>query len=154
MFPLSSDLLLLICSALGYLQKQHLCCLRSILVAHMHFNLTWQGVRRKQWLGRLALCNSSYKRWRKDKIKSEIYKCFPFWQTQLQTFLSLKCMKSINPKQSNIFNSVKYWETQSLWKMLPITVLFYCRIYILWRIFNKKVGMLCSLFACLKVNIH
>lgn len=138
MFPLSSYLFLLICLALDGLRMQHLCHLCSILVAHMHFSLSWQGVQYKRWSGCLALYNRSYKRLGKNKIKSEIYKCFPFWEIQLQTFLSLKCMKTINPKQNKIFNCVKYWESQSLWKMLPITVLCFITGYIFYEGFSIR----------------
>lgn len=75
---------------------------------------------------------------RENKIKSEIYKCFPIWQIQLQTFLSLKCMKSINPKQNNIFNCVKHCEKQSLWKMPPITVLCFMAGYIFYEGFSIR----------------
>lgn len=75
---------------------------------------------------------------RENKIKSEIYKCFPIWQMQLQTFLSLKCMKSINPKQNNIFNCVKHCEKQSLWKMPPITVLCFMAGYIFYEGFSIR----------------
>lgn len=75
---------------------------------------------------------------RENKIKSEIYKCFPIWQIQLQTFLSLKCMKSINPKQNNIFNCVKHCEKQSLWKIPPITVLCFMAGYIFYEGFSIR----------------